>query len=149
MNYRCLMLGQLVYDDTLTWEELRHTEALATPLMEDALTQCGARHINFTPQADSLLVECVFPEADPDARRSLCEEVIRRIGPGMPGRFLFVDRSLDSVAFCFLEHGAWRERTLRVPAPGEALAADGTDGEAWEEKTRTAADTRSPESRAG
>lgn len=120
--FRCSMFGHVVYDDTLTYQELLDTEARVTAVMQSALEECGAEHIDFTPQADALLLECLFPDPDRNLGRALCDAVIRQLGSGVLARFLFVDRGMDSVVFYFLGRGKWREQPLSVPAPREALS---------------------------
>lgn len=120
--FRCSMFGHIVYDDKLTYQELLDTEAHVSAVMLRALEECGAQHIDFTPQADSLLMECVFPDLDRDHNRALCDMVIRQLGPGVLARFLFVDRQMDSAVFYFLGRGKWQEQALSVPGPREALS---------------------------
>lgn len=120
--FRCSMFGHILYDDKLTYQELLATEAHVTAVMLRALEECGAQHIDFTPQADSLLMECVFPDLDRDNNRALCDMVIRQLGPGVLARFLFVDRQMDSTVFYFLGRGKWQEQALSVPGPREALS---------------------------
>lgn len=120
--FRCSMFGHIVYDDKLTYQELLDTEARVTALMHTVLEECGAQHIDFTPQADALLVECLFPDVDRDVNHDLCDAVIRHLGPGVLARFLFVDRRMDSAVFYFLGRGKWQEQALSIPAPREALS---------------------------
>lgn len=120
--FRCSMFGHIVYDDKLTYQELLDTEARVTAIMQAALEECGAQHIDFTPQADSLLMECLFPEMDRANNQTLCDTIIRQLGPGVLARFAFMDRQMDSVAFYFLGRGKWQEQVLSVPRPREALS---------------------------
>ncbi len=120
--FRCSMFGQVVYDDKLTYQELLDTEARVTALIQNALEECGAQHIDFTSEADALLLECLFPDMDHAAHRALCNAIIRQLGPGVLARFLFVDRRMDDVVFYFLGRGKWQEQTFIVPAPREALS---------------------------
>lgn len=120
--FHCSMFGHVVYDDKLTYQELLDTETRVTAVMHKALEECGAQHIDFTPQADAMLMECLFSDMDRDQERALCASVIRQLGPGVLARFLFVDRRMDSVVFYFLGRGKWQEQALSVPAPREALA---------------------------
>jgi len=121
-TYRCIMFGQILFDDKLTWEELHSTEARLTSVMETVITDCGGRHIDFTPLADALLGECVFPEVDRDNNHALCNTLIRQLGPHTLGRLMFVDRQMDSTVFYFLGRGKWQEQALSVPGPKQALS---------------------------
>ncbi len=120
--FRCSMFGHIVYDDKLTYQELLDTEARVTALMQNALEECGAQHIDFAPEADALLMECLFSDMDRAAHRVLCDTVIRQLGPGVLARFLFVDRRMDDIAFYFLGRGKWQEQAFSVPTPREALS---------------------------
>ncbi|MCH5277014.1 MAG: hypothetical protein J1E80_04170 [Desulfovibrionaceae bacterium] len=120
--FRCSMFGQIVYADAFTYQELLETEARVTAIVQDALEQCGAQHINFTGEADALLMECVFSDMDRAAHHALCDRIIQQLGSGVLGRFAFMDRSLDSVVFYFLGRGKWQEQAFSVPAPREALS---------------------------
>ena len=97
--FRCSMFGHIVYDDKLTYQELLDTEARVTALMQNALEECGAQHIDFAPEADALLMECLFSDMDRAAHRVLCDTVIRQLGPGVLARFLFVDRRMEEITF--------------------------------------------------
>lgn len=120
--FRCSMFGQIVYADAFTYQELLETDARVTAIVQDALEQCGAQHINFTAEADALLMECVFADMDRAARHALCDRIIQQLGSGVLGRFAFMDRRLDSVVFYFLGRGKWQEQAFSVPAPREALS---------------------------
>lgn len=121
-TYGCVMFGHILYDDKLTWEELLKTEARVTRLMQGALEEFGAHHIDFISLADALLVECVFAEVDRDTNHALCDAVIRELGSSVLARFMFVDRQMDSTVFYFLGRGKWQEQALNVPGPREALS---------------------------
>lgn len=120
--FRCSMFGQIVYADAFTYQELLETDARVTAIVQDALEQFGAQYINFTGEADALLMECVFSDMDREAHRALCDRIIQQLGPGVLGRFVFMDRRLDSVVFYFLGRGKWQEQAFSVPAPREALS---------------------------
>lgn len=120
--FRCSLFGHIVYDDKFTYQELLDIEARVSALVLQALEECGAQHIDFTSQADSLLVECVFPELDRDNNHTLCDMIIRQLNPGVLARFLFVDRQLDGAVFYFLGRGKWQEQAFSVPGPREALS---------------------------
>lgn len=121
-NFDCTMFGHILYDDKLTFQELLDTETRVMAVMQAALEECGAQHITFTGQADSLMMECVFPQVDRDNNHILCDAVIRHLGPGVLARFMFADRQMDSVAFYFLGRGKWQEQVLSVPNPKQALS---------------------------
>lgn len=121
-TYGCVMFGHILYDDKLTWQELIETEARVTRLMQSALEEVGARHIDFIAQGDALLVECVFPEVNRETNQALCNAVIRDLGASVLARFMFVDRQMDSTVFYFLGRGKWQEQALSVPGPKEALS---------------------------
>ncbi len=121
-HFACTMFGHILYDDSLTYQELLETEARVMAVMRAALEECGAHHIDFAAQADSLLMECVFAQVDREINRTLCDAVIRHFGSSVLARFTFVDRAMDSVVFYFLGRGKWKEQALSVPTPKEALA---------------------------
>ena len=120
--FRCSMFGQIVYADAFTYQELLETDAQVTAIVQDALEQCGAQHINFTGEADALLMECVFSDMDRATHHALCDKIIQQLGPGVLGRFVFMDRRLDSMVFYFLGRGKWQEQAFSIPAPREALS---------------------------
>lgn len=120
--FRCSMFGQIVYADAFTYQELLETDARVTAIVQNALEQCGAQHINFTAEADALLMECVFTDMDRTLHHALCDRIIQQLGPGVLGRLVFMDRRLDSVVFYFLGRGKWQEQAFSIPAPREALS---------------------------
>jgi hypothetical protein len=116
------MLGHILYDDRLTYQELLEAEARVVAVMQAALEERGGRHVSFVRQADSLLMECLFPQADRELNHALCDEVISRLGPSVLARFMFVDRQMESVVFYFLGRGKWHEQALSIPDPFRALS---------------------------
>lgn len=120
--FSCTMHGHIMYDDNITYQELMETEERVKVNMRAALEECGGQHFDFTPQADSLLVECVFPEVDREKNRAICDSVIRLFGSTVLARFMFVDKQMDGVVFYFLGRGKWHEQALSIPGPKEALS---------------------------
>lgn len=121
-TFACSMFGQILYDDNLTFQELLETEERIKDLMQAALCEYGAQHFDFTAQADSLLMECVFPEMNRENNHEICDSIIRHLGPNVLARFMFMDRYMDSVAFYFMGRGKWHEQALNVPGPKQALS---------------------------
>ena len=120
--FHCSMFGHIVYDDKLTYQELLDLEDRVTVTIRTALENFGAQYLEFSPQADALLLECLFPEMDRRINTALCDALIRQLGAKVLARLAFMDRRMDHVAFYFLGCGKWKEQVLSIPHPREALS---------------------------
>jgi len=121
-TFNCVMFGQILYDDNLTYQELLATEQNVKLVVQDTLQKFGAQHFDFTPQADSLLLECLLPVMERQVSRSICDAINRQLGPQVLARFEFVDRQMNNTVFYFLGRGKWQEQVLNIPGPKQALS---------------------------
>lgn len=121
-QYRHVMFGHVLYEDGFSYQELLDAEERIRALLQEALSLCGASHVDFDSEADATLVECVFPDLDRELARDFCETIVRRLGSGVSARFLFLDRELSSLRCCFLGRGKWEEQAFSIPGPKEALS---------------------------
>ena len=121
-QYRHVMFGHVLYEDGFSYQELLDAEERIRALLQEALSLCGASHVDCDSEADATLVECVFPDLDRELARDFCETIVRRLGSGVSARFLFLDRELSSLRCCFLGRGKWEEQAFSIPGPKEALS---------------------------
>lgn len=121
-QFRHVMFGHVLYEDGFSYQELLDAEDRIRTLLLDALSLCGAAHVDFDSEADATLVECAFPEISREDSRDFCETVVHKLGPGISARFLFMDRELSSLFCYFLGRGKWEEQAFTIPSPKEALS---------------------------
>ena len=120
-KYRYEMFGNLVYGESLTYEELiTHEQDLMAGLTEH-LQDMGASHIDFRPLGDALYVQCVFDDQDARNFEEVCAAAAGLAGDQMEGRLLFFGRDLGRLYCFFMADGKWQGGRLSLPTPRQGL----------------------------
>ena len=121
-KFRYEMFGHLVYDDSLTYEELIAREEQLTTEFSARLKGMEASHIHFEPQGDALYVQCVFAEKDANDFESVCHSLCELVGKEVAARLLFVGKELDGLWCFFIHNGLCQTAELCLPSPRLGLA---------------------------
>lgn len=112
---RSELYGRLSYDECLTYEQLLDAEANLTSALHDLLLRAGAAHLDFTPLGDALLFQCAFEAHKLYVYRKIAQETAGLLPPGVTGRLLCLDKSLDALHVYWIQAGQWQEEERPVP----------------------------------
>ena len=119
---QCELFAQFVYADSLTYEELLNAESDLMVRLEGILAQAGGEHLDFTPLGDMLGCQCVFEVCDLEKFRQVASGIAAILPPGITGRLLCLDKSLDGINLFWVRQETWQEAFWPVPpmAPADA-----------------------------
>ena len=112
---RSELFGHFSYDDDLTYEALLEVEEALTADMTSLLQRAGATHLDFTPQGDALMFQCVFEAHKLYVYRKIASETALLLPNGVRGRLLCLDKDLNSLHIYWLRTGQWQEEERPVP----------------------------------
>ena len=90
------IFGNFVYDESLTYDELLHTEETLTSAIEDLLKRAGAEHVDFTPMGDSLMLQCSCQGHKIYIFRKLACELAEILPQKISGRICCLSHGLDT-----------------------------------------------------
>lgn len=121
-KFRSEMFGHLVYDDSLTYEELMECEQRITSGLSPLLASLGASHVHFEPLGDALFIQCVFAEQEAENFEHLCQSLCELSGSSIEGRVLFVGKELDGLWCFFIHNGLCQTAELYLPSPRLGIA---------------------------
>lgn len=120
-KYRYEMFGNLVYSETLTYEELIGREQSLMTELTSYLQDIGASHIDFQPLGDALYVQCVFAEQDARNFEDVAGAVARLSGQHIEGRLIFFGRDLGRIYCFFIVDETCQGGRLNLPTPRQGL----------------------------
>ncbi|MBR3664899.1 MAG: hypothetical protein IKN64_09665 [Desulfovibrio sp.] len=109
------IFGNFVYDESLTYDELLHTEETLTSAIEDLLKRAGAEHVDFTPMGDSLMLQCSCQGHKIYIFRKLACELAEILPQKISGRICCLSHGLDTCHVYWLHKNAWQEVSLVIP----------------------------------
>lgn len=112
---RSELFGHFSYDDDLTYEALLEVEEALTADMTSLLLRAGATHLDFTPQGDALMFQCVFEAHKLYVYRKIAAETAILLPDGVRGRLLCLDKDFNSLHIYWLRTGQWQEEERPVP----------------------------------
>lgn len=128
---RSELFGHFSYDDDLTYEDLLELEEALTAAMTNLLLRAGASHLDFTPQGDALMFQCVFEAHKLYVYRKIAFETATLLPEGVRGRLLCLDKDFNSLHIYWLRRGQWQEEERSVPfEPPQGLKTWETGGAA-------------------
>ncbi|MDY0260094.1 MAG: hypothetical protein RBR41_10580 [Desulfovibrio sp.] len=128
---RSELFGHFSYDDDLTYEDLLEVEEALTAAMTNLLLRAGASHLDFTPQGDALMFQCVFEAHKLYIYRKIAFETATLLPEGVRGRLLCLDKDFNSLHIYWLRTGQWQEEERSVPfEPPQGLKTWKTGGAA-------------------
>lgn len=116
-QFRHVMFGHVLYEDGFSYQELLDAEDRIRTLLLDALSLCGAAHVDFDSEADATWWNAPFRKSHAKTHRDFCETVVHKLGPGISARFLFMDRDAFLPVRYFLGRGKWESRLSLFPVP--------------------------------
>ena len=120
-KYRYEMFANLIYGETLTYDELIGREQFLLVELTAYLQNIGASHIDFQPLGDALYVQCVFAEQDARNFEDVAATVANLSGQHMEGRLIFFGRDLGRIyCFFFVDEHVQGGR-LNLPTPRQGL----------------------------
>jgi hypothetical protein len=120
-KYRYEMFGNLIYGDTLTYEELLAHEKKLIAELTAYLTATGASLIDFQPLGDALNVQCVFAGQDAKTFEEVGAATAELMGGDMEGRLMFFGRDLGRLYCFFMAESRCQGGRLSLPFPQEGL----------------------------
>jgi len=120
-KYRYEMFANLIYGETLTYEELINREQSLMVELTAYLQNIGASHIDFQPLGDALYIQCVFAEQDARNFEEVADAVARLSGQHMEGRLIFFGRDLGRIYCFFLADESVQSGRLNLPTPRNGL----------------------------
>ncbi len=127
------IFGHFLYDESLTYDELLHTEETLTSAIEDLLKRAGAEHVDFTPMGDSLMLQCCCQGHKVYIFRKLACELSEILPPNITGRICCLSHALETCHIYWLRKNAWQEIShpipLTPPEGAKAWQADETKDE--------------------
>lgn len=121
-KYRYEMFGNLVYGETLTYEELIEHEQRLMAELTAYLQSIGGSHVDFKQLGDALYIQCLFAEQDAKNFEEVGETVAAMIGRNVEGRLVFFGRDLGRFYCFFMAEGQCEGGRLALPFPRQGLA---------------------------
>jgi hypothetical protein len=116
------LFGRFIYDDSLTYEAMMASEGVLIAQLNDLLPKAGAAHLDFDQAGDALRFQCAFDRHRLFVFRKLAQEMAALLPEGIKGRFLCLDKGLDTIHVYYVETGRWQEEALPLPqTPPEGL----------------------------
>ncbi|MCR5813620.1 MAG: hypothetical protein K6G15_03895 [Desulfovibrio sp.] len=109
------IFGNFLYDESLTYDELLHTEETLTYAIEDLLKRAGAEHVDFTPMGDSLMLQCCCQGHKIYIFRKLACELAEILPPKISGRICCLSHALNTCHVYWLRKNTWQEASLAIP----------------------------------
>lgn len=107
--------GAFIYADSLTYHELLEREAKLKEDLDKLFLTFGAQHIDFTPLGDMLMFQCAFEEHDDERYRQLAASCATFLPEKITGRFLCLEKNLDSCMLFWIKSLQWQEVRVRLP----------------------------------
>ena len=127
MKFRCELFGHFVYAEELTYSELLDKEHCLKNELSSLLAASGYTHVHFSSTGDFLLVQGASVAYDQNAFHELCELVQDLLDEHVQARLLFVDRLLECVVLCLVNHKCWKESCIVFPLPHELELEESND----------------------
>lgn len=122
-KYRSEVFSEFTYSQSLTYEELLSFENDLLSNLEEIFRDAGAEHLDFTPQGDILMAQCVFTVQNLEILRDVAQEIAEILPQGVKGRLLCLEKDLSSYQSFWFKRGEWREKEYILPPdpPEDAL----------------------------
>lgn len=106
---RCEVFGQLLYDESLTYEELLEIEKQLINRVNEILQWAGAVHIDFTPHGDDLLFQCAFEAYSGPVFQDIAQNLAAVLPAKISGRIMGVDKNDFDTHIFWIRPGVWQE----------------------------------------
>lgn len=112
---RSEVYGTFTYAESLTYYDLLETENSLKENLDKLFLAAGGEHLDFTPLGDMLMFQCAFEEYDPDLYRELADKCAAFLPAKVAGRFLCLEKNLQSCHLFWVKPGQWREADVDLP----------------------------------
>ncbi|MCX4310608.1 MAG: hypothetical protein OSJ28_10020 [Desulfovibrio sp.] len=112
---RSEVYGTFTYAESLTYYDLLETENTLKENLDKLFLGAGAEHLDFTPLGDMLMFQCAFEEYDSDLYRKLADKCAGFLPAKVSGRFLCLEKNLDTCDIFWIRHGEWQVMNFELP----------------------------------
>lgn len=112
---RSEVYGTFTYAESLTYYDLLDTENTLKENLDKLFLAAGAEHLDFTPLGDMLMFQCAFEEYDCELYRKLADKCAAFLPATVSGRFLCLEKNLDTCHLFWVRQGEWQMSDIELP----------------------------------
>lgn len=113
---RSEVYGTFTYAESLTYYDLLETENELKENLDKLFLDAGGEHLDFTPLGDMLMFQCAFEEHDLGLYQDLADKCAAFLPAKVSGRFLCLEKNLNTCHIFWIRQGEWKEADLELPA---------------------------------